>query len=245
MNAFSLLHRGIIHLQRHSRRLVNMRFKGINVYTIGTYGITLFKDVDTLTKNTSHFQEFDKFLEQGRVLYKETALRLSGKVSPIKFDSGEELGSFLYAFVMHKKPQCVVETGVANGLTTNMIMAALETYGGELHSFDINPNCQSVYSGEGRWRFHLLERDYKKQVKKTVKSLHNVELWIHDSDHSHSWQSFEYSLAAHALKSNEGFLVSDDIDCTTAFGKITKKLNLPGWAVFDSRKFFGIVQIKS
>lgn len=228
---------------RFIRKLKNIRFKGINVYTIGTYGISVFKDVDLLTSEVPEFRHLNQHVEEGRQLYRTMSLKLSGKVSPVKFDSGEELGCFLYAFILEVKPKCVVETGVANGLTTNLMMAALETYGGELHSFDVNPECQSVYKGGGKWNFHLLSRNYKKQVREVVNSINKVDLWIHDSDHSHSWQSFEYALAINRLKGSKGFLVSDDIDCTTAFGKSLKRLNLPGWAVFDTRKFFGIVQI--
>lgn len=237
--------RVISFLRRQLRKLKNVRFKGVNVYTIGSYGITVFKDVDSLVSDLNQFRNLSQHIEEGRRLYAVMSVKLSGKVSPIKFDSGEELGTFLYAFILEKKPKCVVETGVANGLTTNLIMTALDTYGGELHSFDVNPDCQNVYSGNGKWKFHLLDRNYKKQVNKVVNSLEGIDLWIHDSDHSYSWQSFEYALALNRLKGRDGFLVSDDIDCTTAFGKTLRAYNLPGWAVFDSRKFFGITQTKS
>jgi predicted O-methyltransferase YrrM len=212
---------------------------------MGTYGLKVFKDVDSLAASATEFSRIASYIPDGRRLYREIASQQSGKISPIKFDSAEELGSFLYAFVMETKPKCVVETGVANGLTTNLIMAALDTYGGELHSFDINPECQSVYNGRGKWNFHLLSRNYKKQVKEVVSSISNIDLWIHDSDHSHSWQSFEYSIAASKLKASQGILVSDDIDCSTAFGKLIKSLGTKGWAVFDERKFFGIVKINT
>lgn len=235
----------ISYLRRQIRKLKNIRFKGINAYTIGTYGISMFKDVETLTSKVPQFRDLNQHVEEGRQLYRIMTLKLSGKVSPIKFDAGEEFGCFLYAFILKMKPKCVVETGVANGLTTNLIMAALETYGGELHSFDVNPDCQSVYSGYGRWKFHLLNRGYKKQIKETTNLLPKIDLWIHDSDHSYSWQSFEYALAMNRLQDSKGFLISDDIDCTTAFGKSLKSWNLPGLAVFDTRKFFGIAQINS
>ena len=244
MRTVSIKH-GVSYLRRQIRKLKNIRFKGINAYTIGTYGISVFKDVESLTSKVTQFRNVNQHVEEGRQLYRTMALKLSGKVSPIKFDSGEELGCFLYTFIMERKPRRVVETGVANGLTTNLIMAALDTYGGELHSFDINPECQSVYKGNGKWNFHLLSRNYKKQVREVVGSFDDIDLWIHDSDHSYSWQSFEYSLAASKLKANQGILVSDDIDCTTAFGKLVKSLDTHGWAVFDERKFFGIVQINA
>ena len=232
-------------LKRRIRNLVSLRFKGINVYVMGVFGLKVFKDVDSMASNTIEFSNIARYIPEGRRLYKETSIQLSGKISPIKFDSAEGLGSFLYAFIMERKPRRVVETGVANGLTTNLIMAALDTYGGELHSFDINPECQSVYKGNGKWNFHLLSRNYKKQVREVVGSIDDIDLWIHDSDHSYSWQSFEYSLAASKLKANQGILVSDDIDCTTAFGKLVKSLDTHGWAVFDERKFFGIVRINA
>ena len=244
MNIISKI-RQALSLKRRIRNLASLRFKGINAYVMGTYGLKVFKDVDNMASNTAEFSKIAPYIPEGRRIYRETSHQLSGKVSPIKFDSGEELGTFLYALIMERKPKCIVETGVANGLTTNLIMAALDTYGGVLHSFDINPQCKSVYKGGGNWNFHLLSRNYKKQVREVVDSIENIDIWIHDSDHSFSWQSFEYTIAASKLKENKGILVSDDIDCTTAFGRLIRSLNTHGWAVFDERKFFGIVQIKA
>ena len=113
----------------------------------------------------------------------------------------------------------IIETGVANGITTNAIMNALEESGasGELHSFDVLPETNKAYVGEGNWNFHLLEgKSTHNQIKSVVSSLPKVDIWVHDSNHGYRWQKFEYLLALSVLNKN-GILISDDIDASSAW----------------------------
>ena len=107
MNIISRIRR-VLNLKRRIRDLASLRFKGVNVYVMGTYGLKVFKDVDSLAASATEFSRIARYIPEGRRLYRETAIKQSGKFSPIKFDSGEELGSFLYALIMERKPRCVV-----------------------------------------------------------------------------------------------------------------------------------------
>lgn len=230
---------------RGIKQIIGLRFKGLNLFILGSYGLEIYKDVETLCLKVNDFGCLAPHIPQARELYARYSRALSGQVAPAKFDSAEELAVFLYAYVIAFKPRIIIETGVANGISTNMIMSALEQYQGVLHSFDINPKCAFVYSGSGNWNFHLLKKNYAKQLKSKTQNLKNVDLWIHDSDHSYSWQKFEYSIASQLLTPNSGMLVSDDVDTTSAFGKFSKKNGKKSWAIFDTRKFFAFTKLSS
>jgi predicted O-methyltransferase YrrM len=155
------------------------------------------------------------------------------------FDCEMGLASFLYAFIVLNRPSIVIETGVANGITTNVIMAALEITGGTLHSFDVDERTKNVYSGKGRWHFHLLKNDFEADLVRQVSEIGKLDLWVHDSNHGYKWQTFEYGLAVSYLNVG-GILVSDDIDSSTAWGLASKSMFKKSYGIFDARKFFGV-----
>ena len=136
----------------------------------------------------------------------------------------------------------IIETGVANGITTNAIMKALEESGagGELHSFDVLPETNKAYLGEGNWNFHLLKgKSVHNHIKTVVNSLPKIDVWVHDSNHGYRWQKFEYLLALSVLNKN-GILISDDIDASSAWGELAEMHFRKSYVIFDSRKFIGI-----
>lgn len=202
----------------------------------------IFPDVDALLiDQESTYGISKKTLNEGRLLFHELIGKQSGKNYSKNFDCEEGLAAFLYSYVLTKKPAVIVETGVANGITTNIIMRALEETGGELHSFDIDQKTQNVYRGDGAWNFHLLTKKYDSTLRNQVQKIGKVDLWIHDSNHGYTWQAFEYSLAIQSL-THGGTLVSDDIDSSTAWGLASKSEFKSSIGVFDNRKFFGVAK---
>jgi len=181
-------------------------------------------------------------IEAGVKIFERIVSEKSGTNFGKNFDCEVGLASFLYAQIIESNPNVVVETGVANGITTNVIMKALEKTGGVLHSFDVDPRTRNVYKGNGLWTFHLLEGDFEKDLELQISRIGKVDLWIHDSNHGYQWQAFEYDLAVSSLDS-KGLLVSDDIDASTAWGLASKSIFKKSFGVFDARKFFGVATI--
>ncbi len=203
----------------------------------------LYPDVDALLWDQGSESGISaKTLNQGKLLFHELIAKQSGKNYGKNFDCEEGLAAFLYSYVLTKRPAVIVETGVANGITTNILMKALEKTGGELHSFDIDPKTQNVYHGKGNWSFHLLTRDHESALRNQVQEIRNIDLWIHDSNHGYSWQAFEYSLALESLVEG-GVLVSDDIDSSTAWGFASESEFISSIGVFDNRKFIGVANL--
>jgi len=192
-------------------------------------------------KNQNNWDISIKHIEKGEKVYREAIRNFSDGLYGNSYDCESGLASFLYAYILKMKPKVIVETGVANGITTNVIMSALEETGGELHSFDIDKRCENAYTGSGKWHFHVMNKPYPKSLMQISSMIDDIELWIHDSNHGYLWQIFEYKLAFERLNTG-GLLVSDDIDSSPAFGKFAIENRSISVGIFDKRKFFGIIQ---
>lgn len=185
-------------------------------------------------------------LQEGSVRYQEACQKSSSDFYSNRYNSELMLSEFLYTFALLEKPRLSVETGVANGISTKVLMSALEQTGGILHSFDIDEEASQAYQGKGRWEFHKLPKNStKKALVGEVANFKNIDLWLHDSNHGFSWQVFEYRLAIEHLIKTRGMLVSDDIDASTAWGILSKTSQFNFKMFFDSRKMVGFAKIDS
>jgi predicted O-methyltransferase YrrM len=188
-----------------------------------------------------NYSGLQKDLSTAKSLYKKV-LEEQRLITSERWNAELELFSLLYVLVKSKKPQFAVETGVANGISTNAIMSALEhdNFTGSLHSFDVLPETKVAYLGKGKWKFHLLDKRRKhKQLSEVIENFPQVDIWLHDSNHGYRWQKFEYLLALRSL-SQDGILISDDIDASPAWGETIPKYFKESFIIFDSRKLIGI-----
>lgn len=202
----------------------------------------VFLSIEQLVKFEIEFpREIIDHIDKGKELF-HTVLKTQSSVTNARWNAEEQLFTLLYSLIKANNSKLIIETGVANGITTNAIMKALEESGanGELKSFDVLPETRKAYSGGGNWKFHLLKgKNVHKQIKSIVGSLPKVDVWVHDSNHGYRWQKFEYLLALSVLSKN-GVLISDDIDASSAWGELAKTHFRKSFVIFDSRKFFGI-----
>jgi predicted O-methyltransferase YrrM len=219
-------------------------FHGVSANWLGKKCDSLYSSSEQFIRDCTEFHSVDLGLLSVGASHFEDAKKIKSEINYGKnFDCEAGLASFLYAVILTNKPRVVVETGVANGITTNVIMAALEKTGGTLHSFDVDVKTKNVYMGKGNWVFHHLDKDFKNTLLKSVEKIHNIDMWLHDSDHGFMWQSFEYELATKVLTPS-GILVSDDIDSSTAWGIASEQTFSKSFGVFDTRKFFGVAKIR-
>jgi len=215
-------------------------FHGVSANWLAKHSDQLFSSVmDMALYKNLPIAIDSKLLSQGELVFEKILAEKSGTNYAKNFDCEIGLASFLHAYIVQFQPKVIVETGVANGITTNVIMHALAQVGGSLHSFDVDPKTENVYHGSGGWKFHLLTGELEKDLKRQVSEIGAVNLWIHDSNHGYQWQSFEYELAKKSL-CRGGILVSDDIDSSTAWGLASKDSFDRSFGIFDNRKFFGV-----
>ena len=202
----------------------------------------VFLSIEQLVKFEKEFpREIIDYLDKGKDLF-HVVSKTQSSITNTRWNAEEQLFILLYSLIKANNSKLIIETGVANGITTNAIMKALEESGagGELHSFDVLPETNKAYLGDGNWNFHLLKgKNTHNQIKSVVNSLPKVDVWVHDSNHGYRWQKFEYLLALSVLNKN-GILISDDIDASSAWGELAKTHFRKSYVIFDSRKFIGI-----
>lgn len=145
------------------------------------------------------------------------------------------LGKWIYCAIRAQVPKVVVETGVANGNSSWVILNALrKNKTGVLHSIDLpnrDPN-RGYHLGarepgwvvpevlRSNWKLHLgSSTDILPQL---LGELGEVELFFHDSDHSEKNMTFEFETVLPFLR-KDGLIVSDDIDKSTSFQQIVYK----------------------
>lgn len=146
----------------------------------------------------------------------------------------------LYVIVRALKPRIIVETGVASGISSAHILRALAANGaGTLYSIDL-PNVQE---GSGlphgrtsgwmvpdllrmRWKLEL--GDSRKLFPNLLSTLDDVDMFLHDSDHSYEGMLFEFEEVLPKL-APRGLLLSDDTHLHKAWDDFCAKHNLrPG-----------------
>lgn len=228
--------RGIHSLIQHDSKGVSIRELLNDGQFVNENVIELLREI--FPNNPKVESEFKK----GLLIYQDL-LRNGNSNAPISWNAGSNLCSFLYTYVKIAKPQLVIETGIANGLTTLSILAGLKDSKGELHSFDIDSKTSTIGQVYPNWTWHKIAYSSPlKSFKKSLKNFKNVDLWIHDSDHSFFWQFNEYNLAQKTL-SSDGILVSDDIDFSRAWSKFRKNFS-KSYILLDKYKFIGIARFK-
>ena len=149
----------------------------------------------------------------------------------------------LYTIVRVLKPSTVVETGVASGVSTTLILKALSlNHKGCLFSIDM-PNLDPLARlPEGKnvgWlvpndlkeRWHLTLGLSKDKLKPLLQELGSIDLFLHDSEHSYENMMFEFKTAYSFLRKG-GILLADDITVNNAFRDFVRMNKPDYWTTF-------------
>jgi hypothetical protein len=160
----------------------------------------------------------------------------------------------VWCVTRHLEPQTVVETGVARGFTTRVILEALHRNGtGQLCSIDLPPPLErrrledeagAAVPGRLKGRWTLVEGSSRRRLPKLLEELSTIDLFVHDSRHTNRNVSFELTLAWSALNP-DGFQLADDVHCNTAFAQCVSNFGGPPAIVCasdDGRGMFGLIQ---
>jgi predicted O-methyltransferase YrrM len=165
-------------------------------------------------------------------------------VYPRFFPVEEQTSLLLYALTRIRRPACIVETGVADGLSTYVFLAALAKNGiGELHSLDVADNVGSLVDDREGWHLHVCDvEQVERTLARLVRSVPPVDIFFHDSDHRLLPQLCEYETFARAAPPG-ALLVSDDVDFSYGFDTFCRLRGLRPVYLFDSRKVAGMVRL--
>lgn len=185
-------------------------------------------------------------------------LRARGKEWP-KWDPSEMTvfkGPLLYFLVRIYRPESVIETGTASGVSTCFILQALcENRNGRLVSIDL-PNASSAAElppskGSGwlvpetlrsGWTLELGDSRYL--LPESLSRNRPVDIFVHDSLHTYDHMLWEFGMAWKNLHSG-GLLVSDDIYANNAFREFCHNQKRRGHELFGMgilRKYSAVNQ---
>jgi hypothetical protein len=181
--------------------------------------------------------------------------KLKGDWGDVRFHSLS-----LYTIVRGVKPNIMIETGVASGKSTSLILLAMEhNQKGKLISIDL-PNIDrkvlkdGARTSTGRFKTGWLIPNYlKKRWKlkignsikilwKIVNDLKEIDIFFHDSLHTYSHVKNELIIIQPKIKEGS-LIICDNIDMGAgkAFNEFLNKNNLIGYAYRD---FGGVIKSK-
>lgn len=140
-----------------------------------------------------------------------------------------------YAAVRALSPDCIVETGVANGVSSSYLLLALRKNGrGRLHSIGL-PDPAFLPPGKdpgwlvpdwlrSPWQVHV--GDAREILPGLLTRLGNIGIFIHDSLHTYEHMIWEFETAYPHLRPG-GLLFSDDALWNNSFHDFARSVASP------------------
>jgi hypothetical protein len=147
-------------------------------------------------------------------------------------DGDPALARAAWCLTVHLRPNAVVETGVARGVTTRVILEALERNGsGHLWSIDLPPLIEKALEDQtgaalvpsrcARWTY--LRGSSRRRLVPLLAELSELDLFLHDSMHTARNLRFELGHAWDVLRTG-GALLADDIDRNDGFRTFSRSV---------------------
>ena len=139
-------------------------------------------------------------------------------------DGDRAFAAAIWCLVDHLRPERVVETGVAHGLTSRIILQGLErNEAGRLWSIDLpavdsalHPEIGIAVPADLRPRWSYVSGTSRERLPPLLGELGQIDLFVHDSLHTGRNTRFELDTAWPAIRPG-GVIVVDDIDHSLAF----------------------------
>ena len=144
-----------------------------------------------------------------------------------------------YAVVRASKPELIVETGVANGVSTAYVALALHRNGqGRLHSIEIGDSTYLPAAKEPGWfvpewlrpRWTLHIGDSKAVLPRLLNELKQIDIFFHDSLHTYDHMMFEFE-QAHSFLRTGGILLADDALWNQSLADFARRSGARQWAI--------------
>ncbi len=170
-------------------------------------------------------------------------------------DADPALARAVWCLTTQLGPHNIVETGVARGITSRVVLEALERAGtGHLWSIDLPAPDPTLHSEIGiavpdnlRARWTYVAGTSRRRLPQLLEKVGPIDLFVHDSSHTERNLRFELGQAWGALRDG-GAIVADDIHQSPAFASFVRAL--PAQASFvaeadDTRALVGIALKRS
>ncbi len=196
--------------------------------------------LNTLEKDLQVFFDRMEFLEYPS----------KNKPYPIDYSILGDSGPFLYQLCKEIKPDIVIETGVAYGVSSSYILQALnDNNKGKLISIDsiFRPWQSKEMIGsaiptslKSRWELCLGSSD--KLLNEIFQQYPKIDLFLHDSLHTYQNMMFEFKKSWSRINPG-GYLLSDDILGNNAFNDFCKIVNKNPFLLYQKREPISLMGI--
>jgi hypothetical protein len=162
--------------------------------------------------------------------FRAQGLRLGRHTYGEYSDAEASMARATWCSVLHQRPLVVVETGVARGVTSRIVLEALNRNGrGRLWSVDlphlfekdIHAQIGAAVPSSHRERWTYVQGSSRRRLPSLLRSLAQVDLFIHDSLHTARNTRFEMEQTLHVLAVG-GIMIIDDISTHQAFTKFAQ-----------------------
>ncbi len=156
-------------------------------------------------------------------------------------DADPALGAAAWCAVRHRRPAKVLETGVARGVTSRVLLEAMALNGtGHLWSVDLphpfRPELHKETAAavptacQDRWTY--VRGSSRHRLPSLVSSLQRIDMFVHDSLHTGRNMRFELRTVWPAMHTGDLALV-DDVD-NQSFGDFVREVGGPPSVVLRS-----------
>jgi hypothetical protein len=153
-------------------------------------------------------------------------------------DGDRAFAEAIWCIVAHRRPAAVVETGVAHGVTSRVVLEGLERNGsGHLWSIDLPAVDPALHREIGiavpddlqqRWTY--VEGTSRERLPHLLTELQGLDLFVHDSLHTRRNLRLELELAWPAMPPG-GMAVVDDVDHSLGFRTFLDQAGPRAWFV--------------
>jgi len=142
----------------------------------------------------------------------------------------------IWCLIAHLQPATVVETGVAHGVTSRVILEGLRRNGnGHLWSVDLPAIDAALHHEIGvavpealRSRWTYVEGTSRQRLPALARRLQRIDLFVHDSLHTARNTNFELDTVWPTLPPG-GAAVVDDINRNLGFGRFIGQVGPGAW----------------
>ena len=156
----------------------------------------------------------------------------------------------IYNICKHIEPKVIIETGVAYGWSSSVILNYIKKNSSEakLISFDMPyPLCKntsyvgSIVCEKFKTNWTLIKKIDLLAIKKILLKVKSIDFFHYDSDKSYEGMFRMFKIIYPYLKPN-GFLIIDDINDNMAFHDFTEMYSLNSYIIKLNNKFIGIIK---
>lgn len=141
---------------------------------------------------------------------------------------------FLYGLIIGLKPEYIIETGVASGISTSFMYAALVDNGwGQIYSIELPTDSGQIRLEDGsvfdwpaqgvgwaipeelkramKGRSRLVLKDVRESLPDILSKIPHLDLFVHDDLHTPDHMTWEFETVWPCLRSG-GVLAADDVN---------------------------------